>query len=73
MQNSDKIRVIGAGLPIETHAALRDVLDRKLYGMGPSAFYRRVTEMLLKLDDKALHAISNDPGYLANTLNESLR
>ena len=69
MQNSDKIRVIGAGLPIETHAALRDVLD----GMGPSAFYRRVTEMLLKLDDKALHAIFNDPDYLANTLNESVR
>lgn len=73
MQNSDKIRVIGAGLPIETHAALRDVLDRKLYGMGPSAFYRRVTEMLLKLDDKALHAIFNDHDYLANTLNESVR
>lgn len=73
MQDSDKIRVIGAGLPIETHAALRDVLDRKLYGMGPSAFYRRVTEMLLKLDDKALHAIFNDPGYLARTLNESVR
>ena len=73
MQNSDKIRVIGAGLPIETHAALRDVLDRKLYGMGPSAFYRRVTEMLLKLDNKALYAIFNDPGYLANTLNESVR
>lgn len=73
MQNSDKIRVIGAGLPIEIHAALRDVLDRKLYGMGPSAFYRRVTEMLLKLDDKALYAIFNDPDYLANTLNESVR
>lgn len=38
MQHSDKIRVIGAGLPIETHAALRDVLDRKLYGMGPRLF-----------------------------------
>ena len=73
MQNSDKIRVIGAGLPVEAHAALRDVLDRKLYGMGPSAFYRRVTEMLLKLDDKALYAIFNDPDYLANTLNESVR
>ena len=73
MQNSDKIRVIGAGLPIETHAALRDVLDRKLYGMGPSAFYRRVTEMLLKLDNKALYAIFNDPDYLTNTLNESVR
>ena len=73
MQNSDKIRVIGAGLPIEAHAALRDVLDRKLYGMGPSAFYRRVTEMLLKLDNKALYAIFNDPDYLANTLNESVR
>lgn len=73
MQNSDKIRVIGAGLPIETHAALRDVLDRKLYGMGPSAFYRRVTEMLLKLDDKALYAIFNDSDYLACTLNESVR
>ena len=73
MQNSDKIRVIGAGLPIEIHAALRDVLDRKLYGMRPSAFYRRVTEMLLKLDDKALYAIFNDPDYLANTLNESVR
>lgn len=73
MQNSDKIRVIGAGLPIEAHAALRDVLHRKLYGMGPSAFYRRVTEMLLKLDDKALYAIFNDPDYLANTLNESVR
>lgn len=73
MQNSDKIRVIGAGLPIETHAALRDVLDRKLYGMGPSAFYRRVTEMLLKLDDKALYAIFNDPDYLARTLNEPVR
>lgn len=73
MQNSDKIRVIGAGLPIETHAALRDVLDRKLYGMGPSAFYRRVTEMLLKLDDKALYTIFNDSDYLARTLNESVR
>lgn len=73
MQNSDKIRVIGAGLPIETHAALRDVLDRKLYGMGPSAFYRRVTEMLLKLDDKALYAIFNDSDYLARRLNESVR
>ncbi|WP_303997055.1 hypothetical protein [Desulfovibrio piger] len=73
MQNSDKIRVIGAGLPIETHAALRDVLDRKLYGMGPSAFYRRVTEMLLKLDDKALHAVFSDPDYLANTLNKAVR
>ena len=73
MQNSDKIRVIGAGLPIETHAALRDVLDRKLYGMGPSAFYRRVTEMLLKLDDKALYAIFNDSDNLARTLNESVR
>ena len=73
MQNSDKIRVVGAGLPTETHTMLWNVLDRKLYGMGPSAFYRRVTEMLLKLDDKALHAIFNDPDYLANTLNESVR
>lgn len=73
MQNSDKILVIGAGLPTETYTILRNVLDRKLYGMGPSCFYRRVTEMLLKLDDKALYDIFNDPDYLARTLNESVR
>lgn len=73
MQNSDKILVVGAALPTETYTILRNVLDRKLYGMGPSYFYRRVTEMLLKLDDKALYDIFNDPDYLARTLNESVR
>lgn len=38
MQNSDKIRVVGASLPTETHTMLWNVLDRKLYGMGRRLF-----------------------------------
>lgn len=38
MQNSDKILVVGAGLPTETYTILRNVLDRKLYGMGRRIF-----------------------------------
>ena len=32
--------------------------------------FRRVVDMLLKLNDRALHTIFSDPEYLARTLNE---